>query len=226
MIYLRNTNKKELNANDPVKRDVEKGLEQVEHTPLDPPDAYAEGNIKLERELDTHLSELIDEHQHVLELLTRFENAILKYRTNNYILDNDINAAFGEFYKAMDDSIIPHNVKEEKGLFPALNRKLLEAGEHSVGEHPKTAIDVMEDDHMKFIQLSAISFTLFGMGVRMQDIASRAYALDTATETARELVELLKLHIYREEVTLFPLAMKYLSEEDFNQIRMEVKRLG
>lgn len=225
MIYLRNTDKKAMNANDPIKRDVEKGLETEEHTPLNPPDAYSDGNLIVDGKMDKHIEDLMEDHKSALDLLARFEKAVIEYRMNNYVLTNEINQAFGDFYKAMDEKIIPHNVREEKGLFTILNKRLLEVGEHGIGENPKTAIDVMEDDHMKFIQLSAISFTLFGMGVRMQDPAARAYTLDTAVETARELVELLKLHIHREDVTLFPLAMKYLKAEDFEFIKKEVKRL-
>ena len=118
--------------------------------------------------------------------------------------------------------MLAHNNKEEKVLFPILHKKLLEAGEHSVGAVPMTAIDVMEDDHVKFIQLGALSFNLLGLATRLKDEASRIFVLDTAYENARELVELLKLHIYREDYTLFPLAQKYLSKEEFESIEKEM----
>ncbi|MBL7890126.1 MAG: hemerythrin domain-containing protein, partial [Bacteroidia bacterium] len=122
-------------------------------------------------------------------------------------------------FKYFDENISKHNHKEEKTLFPILNQKLILAGEHSVGEHTMTAIDVMEDDHVKFIQLGVLTFNFLGLATRISDDASRIFILDTAYENARELIELLKLHIFREDHTLFPLAQKYISSEEFDEIQ-------
>ncbi len=209
---------------DPVTRNVEKGLEDVEHSPMDPPSAYEQpGTVKdplpnLEKPIQT----FVDEHKIALAQIDTFEKALVQFKSNGYKLDQQINQAFGTFYKYFDDSLLAHNNKEEKVLFPILHKKLLEAGEHSVGAVPMTAIDVMEDDHVKFIQLGALSFNLLGLATRLKDEASRIFVLDTAYENARELVELLKLHIYREDYTLFPLAQKYLSKEEFESIEKEM----
>ena len=145
-------------------------------------------------------------------------------RSLAFKLNNEINKAFGDFFKSLDEELLPHNRKEEKILFPILNQKLIEAGEHSKGHKLVTAIDVMEDDHVKFIQLGALAFNLLGLASRMADERSRIFVLDTAYETSRELIELLKLHIYREDVTLFPLAQKYISKEEFDVIHEQMDR--
>ena len=137
-------------------------------------------------------------------------------------MDNKINEIFSSFFKYFDTELLPHNSKEEKTLFPVLHKKLLEAGEHSKGDHPLTAIDVMEDDHVKFIQLGALTFNFFGLATRIKDETSRIFILDTAYENGRELIELLKLHIFREDYTLFPLAQKYLTKEEFDAIEKEM----
>lgn len=103
-----------------------------------------------------------------------------------------------------------------------MNKKLIAAGEHSKGGKAVTAIDVMEDDHIKFIQLGALAFNLLGLSTRINDDRSRIFVLDTAYETSRELIELLKLHIYREDVTLFPIAQKLLSEEEWKELQIEM----
>ena len=62
------------------------------------------------------------------------------------------------------------------------------------------------------------------LATRIKDDTARIFILDTAYETARELIELLKLHIYREDHTLFPLAQKYLSKEEFEEIERKMHK--
>ncbi len=217
---------KNLAKSDPVKRNVEKGLEQVEHTPMDPPSAYEQpGKLKVAFEnMEKPLQTFVDEHKEAIEQIESFEKALVQFKTNGYKVDQKINELFGKFFKYFDDDLMAHNRQEEKVLFPILNKRLLEAGEHSTGENPVTAIDVMEDDHVKFIQLGALSFNLLGLATRLKDEGSKLFVLDTACDNARELVELLKLHIYREDYTLFPLAQKYLTKEEFDAIETQMHK--
>lgn len=216
----------ELKKTDPVIKQQEKGLDQQEDSPMDPPAAYEEpGKIEMKKEdMNDSLQVFMNEHENFLKVVTLFEKGIVDYKTNGYKLTNEINNAFGEFFKALDANLLPHNRKEEKILFPILNQKLIEAGEHSKGHKLVTAIDVMEDDHVKFIQLGALAFNLLGLASRIVDERSRIFVLDTAYETSRELIELLKLHIYREDVTLFPLAQKYISKEEFDVIHAQMDK--
>lgn len=217
---------KTLAKTEPLKRNVEKGLEEVEHSPMDPPSAYEQPGVIKQKQPITGapILEFMDEHKHALEVAGRFENSLVAYKGNGYKLDEDINKSFAEFYRFVDEELLPHNDNEEKFLFPMLRERLIANGEHSVGEVKFTAIEVMEDDHVKFIQLSALSFNLLGLATRIRDEASRIFILDHAYESAREFVELLKLHIYREDHTLFPLAQKYFTAEEF--LVMENKMHG
>ncbi len=217
---------RELKKVDPVTKQQEKGLDQQEDSPMDPPAAYEEpGKVDIKKEdLCDSLQTFMHEHEEMLKVVTAFEKGIVDYKTNGYKLTNEINEAFGNFFKCLDDDLLPHNRKEEKILFPILNQKLIEAGEHSKGHKLVTAIDVMEDDHVKFIQLGALSFNLLGLASRIVDERSKIFVLDTAYETSRELIELLKLHIYREDVTLFPLAQKYISKEEFEAIQKQMEK--
>lgn len=219
MIDLRRTAK-----NDPIKRNVEKGLEQVEHTPMDPPSAYEQpGKVDdLSNTQDKAIQVFMDEHQLAMKHLQNFEQALVQFKTNGYKVDDKINEIFAQFFKYFDAELLPHNSKEEKTLFPVLKKRLIEAGEHSTGENKITAIDIMEDDHVKFIQLGTLSFNLLGLATRIKDETSKLFILDTAYETARELIELLKLHIYREDHTLFPLAQKYLSKEELMALEVDI----
>ena len=141
-----------------------------------------------------------------------------KFKEGHYAFNKDVSEAFNKFYQFFDDHILPHNQKEEKYYFRILHQRLIESGEHGNGAEPKTAVDVMEDDHVKFIQLGSLSFNLFGLAYRLRDPESRALTFDVAYNTAKELVELLRLHIFREDETLFPLSQKLLTGEDFRII--------
>ncbi|MBK9282993.1 MAG: hemerythrin domain-containing protein [Sphingobacteriaceae bacterium] len=222
MIDLKETNKK-----DPLKRSVEHGLDNMKGaTPFDPPSVYDEENkpkIDFESMPDA-IKELMNEHKVAIEKLEIFENALVEFKSNGYVLNPSINSALSEFFKFYDNNLLVHNEKEDKVLFPLLNEKLIATGEHSIGENPKTAIDVMEDDHVKFIQLGTLSFNLFGLATRIKDLQSRNFICDTAYDTSREFAELLRLHIYREDYTLFPLAQKLISESEFDELSKKQKK--
>ena len=219
-------NAKKLQKTDPIRKQEEKGLEQIEHTPMDPPSAYEQpGALKASSEsIEKPLQTFVDEHKEALMQIEAFEKALVQFKPNGYKVDQKINEIFGAFYKYFDNELLAHNDKEEKVLFPILHKRLIEAGEHSTGQKPMTAIDIMEDDHVKFIQLGTLSFNLLGLATRLKDEGAQIFVLDTAYENARELIELLKLHIYREDYTLFPLAQKYLSKDEFEAIENEMHK--
>lgn len=209
---------KELKEKDPVKRNVEKGLEGKEMSPMDPPDAY---RIEQTAEKVTYgdmslvLRGLMDEHNHAIQQADLFEKTLGQFRANGYRFDPKINEVFGTFFKFFDNNLLVHNTKEEKVLFPLLEQRLLECGEHSLSDNPTTAIDIMEDDHIKFIQLGTLTFNLMGLASRLQDQNSRMTVFDLACSNGRELTELLRLHIFREDNTLFPMAHKLISTVEF-----------
>lgn len=217
-------NDKKIPKKQPVSKQDGRWLNDIENSPMDPHEE--EGKLTMEKEdISDAVKILMDEHSEVLKVIEEFEKGIVSYKKNGYILKDEINESFSKFFKCLDDELYPHNRKEEKTLFPILNKRLIQAGEHSSGKKKLTAIDVMEDDHVKFIQLGALSFNLLGLSTRLVDDRSRIFVLDTAYDISRELVELLKLHIYREDETLFPLAQKYLSKEELETIHEEMKKL-
>lgn len=209
--------KKELKEKDPIIRNAEKGdIEEL--SPMDPPDAYDEKrSIGLDYDqLHDNLKELCDEHKGAIEKCDLFEDALNKFKEGGYYISKEINDAFNTFFVAFDENIMPHNRKEEKGLFPILQKRLLESGEHSTGENPHTPVDLMEDDHIKLIQLATLSFNLLGLAMRLKSKEAMVTTFDLAYNNGKELVELLRLHIYREDNTLFPLAQQLLTPEELS----------
>lgn len=217
---------KKLKQDDPLQRDVFKEDELSEHSPMDPPDAYDKDASNVDGvtydDLSDSLKEMIAEHSELTEYADRFEKALGDFHESSYMFTQEINDRFNEFFQYFDDHILPHNRKEERHLFPVLHKRLIESGEHSPGDVKETAVDLMEDDHVKFIQLASLTFNLLGLASRLPDNHSRAITFDLAYHNGKELIELLRLHIFREDNTVFPLAQKLLSEEELIKLHIEI----
>lgn len=211
---------KKLKEEDPILRNVDKDENLEEFSAMDPPSAYDKDRAVGARydEMDSFLQELMDEHKEVIEKTERFDKALIQFKTNGYQFEEEINNAFNAFFVYFDDHILPHNRKEEAHFFRILHDRLIEAGEHGNGDDPSTAVDIMIDDHVKFIQLAALSFNLLGLGTRLQDPESKMMTFDLAFNTGRELSEMIRLHVFREDETLFPMSQNLLTEEDFSVI--------
>lgn len=212
--------KKKLKEQDPILRNAEKDVNLEEFSAMDPPSAYDQERVVGfdYSGFDSFLKELVDEHAEVTEKTDKFDEALIQFKTNGFNFTDDINQVFNEFFEFFDEHIVPHNKKEERHYFRILHDRLIEAGEHGNGDDPATAVDIMEDDHVKFVQLAALTFNLLGLGARLKDTESKLMTFDLAFNTGRELAELLRLHIFRENETLFPLSQKLLTEEDFKII--------
>lgn len=212
---------KALKKDDPVIK-AEKELDIEENSPMDPPEAY-KGSLVSDvhiEEMHSLLQNFINEHKKGLEKIDAFEKGLVEFKENGYQLNALINDSFSQFFQFFDTNLIDHNQREEKQLFPLLHKRLIENGESGKGENPHTAVDMLEDDHIKFIQLGALAFNMLGLAARISDEKSRMFVYDTAFHNGRELVELLRLHIYREENILFPLAHKFISINEFDQLML------
>lgn len=210
---------KKLKEEDPIMRNAKKSSTEEEGlSPMDPPDAYDKDRaIGLEYDkLPKKIQELCDEHKEVITKCDAFEKALIEFKEGGFYITKEINDTFNDFFVYFDEHILPHNRKEERELFPILHKKMLESGEHSDGKNPHTPVDLMEDDHVKFIQLATLSFNFLGLAMRIKDAEARVLTFDIAFNNAKELVEALRLHIFREDNTLFPLAQQLLTAEELS----------
>ena len=189
-----------------------------EYSPMDPPEAYDAEYTKPElayAEMNKGLQTLMDEHKAAIIEIEKFEAALLELKTSGYRMTREINDALSTFFQYFDNHILEHNRKEEKYLFQLLHERMIETGESSKEPIPQTAVDLMEDDHIKFIQLAGLTFNFLGLAVRLPDETSKILTFDVAFNSGVELIELLKLHIFREDNTLFPIAQKLISLDEF-----------
>ena len=211
---------------DPIKRYVDHGLEELPVSPMAPPEAYSppkKADVSYE-ELAAPLRVLWDEHEQFLKVLSAFDHAFVSLKENAWKVTPEISAVFRDFFKWVDEQLVSHERKEEKGLFPILQEKLLEAGECSPGEKPVTPVDIMEDEHTKVSQSIAIIFTLLGLAPRLQDEKSRTYLFEQTFQLAQEVVETMKLHIFRENTILFPMAQQFLSDTEFSTVNQKIEQ--
>ena len=209
-----------MNTDDQIKRFVEKDTDIEEMSPMDPPEAFAPSTVEPVAYEDMHplLQKLMDEHKVFVKVLDNFESALTEWKQNKWIFNDSINKNFKELFSFLDNNTPEHNKKEEKQLFPLLHKKLLETGEHSTGDIPKTGVDIMEAEHIQIAQLGALCLNFLGLGSRMQDKTSRELTFEYAYSQGKEIVEIMRLHIYREDETLFPLAMKLISKDEFENL--------
>jgi hemerythrin-like domain-containing protein len=213
---------KVINKEDPLKRKVEKQTEQEEFSPMDPPDAYSPPNMETVAYEKMHpfLQQLTDEHKACVKELDTFEETLIHIQQNG--IDKTVNEKLSKFFEFFDDHIVKHNQKEEKILFPLLHQRLIENGEHGHGAVPITAADMLEDDHIKALQLAAVVFNFFGLVMRLPDPDSRLVVLDAALEQGTVLIELLRVHIFREDNIAFVQAHKFISEAEFDEMQIKM----
>lgn len=213
---------KKLQKVDPLKRLAEKQTQQAEFSPMDPPDAYSPptGEQIPYEKMPRFIQKLMDEHQEILQEVGKFEKALQEFKKQNFQFGKHFEESVSAFFSFLDHKIVAHHLREEKRLFPPLQTKLLEKGLHSQAAQPVTAVDMLEDDHIRLMQLAAVTFNFLGLAARLPDRTSRALTLDAAVEQGTAMVEMLRLHIFREENVVFPLAVVHLDAEElekFNQ---------
>ncbi len=206
---------------DPLKKDAVKE-EGSELSPMDPPDAYAPPatveQVPYEK-MPLFMRDLFNEHKPFREAIDRFEAAILGIPEKG--ITREFDAAVRDFFWYFDNEFEIHNQKEEKRLFGLLHDRLVAKGEHSQGPEATTAVDVLEGDHKKAVQLAAVIFNFFALSHRLPDLNSRLVVLDAALEQSKELIELLRLHIYREESIVFQMALQLISTDEFDLMALK-----
>ncbi len=213
------TNESTLNRkDDEINRFVSKDNNEDELSPFDPPDAYDPQNIEPVEYDKMHpfLQKLVDEHHAFTKVLNTFEESLINWKKNKWVFTNEINSGLKQFFNFLDENVPLHNQKEEKILFPLLQSKLIEIGEHNKENPAYTGISLMEDEHIKVAQASAIVFNFLGLGSRLPDKRSLEIAFEAAFEQGIAIIETMKLHIFREENILFPQAIKLFTEDEFS----------
>lgn len=209
-----------LNRVDPVKRQAEKepGLNEG-MSPMEPPEAFAPPSMEPVSPEAMHpiLRQFVNEHVPFMAEVNAFEETLLSIQKSGYTREAD--NKLKHFFNFFDEEFIPHNRREETTLFPLLRERLLASGEHGAGDDPVTAIEMMEDEHTKAAQLAAVILNFLGLAFRFPEEKTRLVILDAALEQSKFLVELLRLHVFREDNVVFSLAHKLITRSEFDEMQ-------
>lgn len=206
-------------SQEPIKRFVEHGVDASPCSPMEPPEARSMSVDQVPiQSLAPPLRALVEEHQEYEKVLNVFEQALLGLKKNEWRFTPEVSAGLKRFFQFQDEVVLTHHRKEEKCLFPFLREKFLASGEHSPTGKPVTPVEVMEDDHLKVGQSTCLIFNLLGLAPRLEDAKSRQVLLEHAFHLGQELVETMRLHIYKENTVIFPLAQQLISEDEWRVI--------
>ena len=77
---------------------------------------------------------------------------------------------------------------------------------------------------IKALQLAAVIVNFLGLMFRLPDDKSRLVTLDAALEESKNLIELLRLHVFREDNIILPLAHRLISTAEFEQMQSRTMR--
>jgi len=205
---------------DPLNKQQDRGIDASQGlSPMDPPDAYRPPNMDPVPKSAMHpfLQTLIDEHAPLIDELNAFEEAILSTQKDGY--SKESNASLMRFFRSFDGDFSRQSRREESLLYPLLRQRLMAAGEHGTGDSPSTATDVIQDGHAEAIQLAAVVVNFLGLVFRLPDERSRLVVLDAALEQSKNLVELLRLLIFRKHNVLYSLAHQHITSAEFDQLQ-------
>jgi len=156
------------------------------------------------------LQELIDKHQVYTKELNAFEEAVAMIESGK--IDREVDDKLRQFFSYFDDQIVSYDQEGEKYLFAKLSEKMPADEDFNI-------IDFLETDHVKSIQMAAIAFNMLALFSRVPDEQSRFIVLDVALKQTKELIELLRVHIYREETMVFPYAQKNFTNAELTEIQ-------
>lgn len=208
---------------DPVERQPVEGTASTGLSPMDPPEAYAPpglDSVPLEK-MHPFLQHLSSDHAELTKALDTIEDVLQSVKTEGFSMASD--RALMRFLQSVDQSFIPHSRQEELILFPLLEKRMLERGEHSKGSPVTTPVDVMRDEHMKVLQLASVVLNLIRVASILPDEKSAMLVVDMAVREATSLVEVLRLHMFREDNIVFSSACRMISAAEFDE--MQARRM-
>jgi hemerythrin-like domain-containing protein len=183
---------------------------------MDPPDAYSPPAMESVPPADLHpyLRQLSDEHASLSQEIKVVEEAIRSIQASG--CTGDVERTLARFFQVFERDFIPHSRQEEVAVFPLLNERLIASGEHSNGPVLVTAVDVMRDEHVKALQLAAAARSGLKLASRVTDQRSRLIVLEASLRQTMELIEVLRLHMFREDNIVFASAHRLITGAEFD----------
>lgn len=215
---------KELQRLDPLKRVAAPSAKDMgnELSPMSPPEAFEPpSDSKIDPEgLHPFLKNLMNEHIELKEKLKELKTA---FALPKKALENkqDTLKALHFFLQYFNQEFTPHNQKEESKLFPLLNDLLIQNGEHSPTKEKFTGIKILKDDHTNAIRLEGILSQLLKLILSLEHAPSKEILFNAIKKRSNELIDLMELHIFREDHIIFGMAQELLTIEQLDEMHSE-----
>jgi len=186
---------------------------------MDPPDAYSPPGIDRVALTEMHpfLRQLCEEHALLSAEVRVVDEAVLSVQKTGFT--KQVESKLLGFCQVLDRDFIPHSRREEATLFPLLHERLIADGEHSKGRVPTTSVDLMKADHLEVIRLAAVVVCFLKIGSRLPDGAATLVVRDAAMRHAKSLVDLLRLHMFREDNIVFSSAHRLICAEELDRVQ-------
>lgn len=206
---------------DPVKKQAEVSAQDrgSQYSPLSPPDALTPpSNVKvLYDNLHPYLKLLVDDHNRLKIEMEKFQLVLLDLSASRDVLGKNAQAVKSFFDIFMTEFIL-HNQQEEKILFPILAKRFLEVGEHSKAARPITPIDILKNEHIEAMQVGAEARCTWALIHQIIDPSSQTILLGNFLRKSHTLLEMMRLHIFREDDIVFSLAQKHLTPGQLDEM--------
>lgn len=148
------------------------------------------------------------EHEECLKYLARLHNAAEYIRTNGFSFE--AYSQIAETIRFIDTVVRQHDEKEEKYLFPLMDR-------HVVGP-PQSLRSEHRELWFAFRQLLRT----------VEDIEEgRLHGTSIAelVQSAEAVVEVLTSHITKENEVVYPMAKQVMTKEEYGQLKEQIEKL-
>ena len=147
------------------------------------------------------IAQLMQEHDEALLQLKQLHKSLTSISVNGYSTKDFRNVRTA--LKFIEDEVGIHNGKEEKALFPVLERYV---------EGPTR---IMRSDHKKLHK----GFAQLSQAVKRYDKNRDSFsATKRLVQVGKGVVQLFVNHIHKENHILFPLIQKFLDKEELREI--------
>lgn len=207
-------NPNQLQQLDPIKKQAEVSATDrgTQYSPLSPPDALTPpSNVKVPYDgLHPYLKLLVDDHNKLKSEMDIFQRVLQELSHNQDVLGKNAKV-IDRFFDVFTTEFILHNQQEEKILFPPLAKRFLEIGEHSKSSKPVTPIDILRNEHIEAMQMGAEARCTWKLIQQIIDPSSQTILLGNFLRRSHTLLEMMRLHIFREDDIVFSLAQKHLT---------------
>ena len=150
---------------------------------------------------------LLQDHAEFLKHLIILKNATDNIKSNGFSYE-----AFEEIAESaqyIDKEIREHNLKEEKYLFPLIER------------HVDGPPNVMMNEHR---ELWRAFKTLTDCVKEIEDLHVNGTSVPTLIRTAHYIVSLLEEHMRKENDVLFPMAKRVLTPKEYQQLMEDLNK--